>query len=461
MADGLARRCDAIMVNFKQQGVEIRHLVNGVWHNGEPMEREAADPALEAMKILCGANPQDRTSRQEGKFGCEYQVLKQSVFDRMERAKNAERKRLAVEVTRELTAGQEAPDPAELEQRVHATVEERIRVKFASTVGPWTPIVKSDLAKIKFVDKLAPESSLENMKAAATLSCAGTPTGERAIIQFEGKKTVLKTFDELGMRSKMTDQLKELLAREQGFLMLSALPGTGLRTTTHVLLRSGDRFMREYAAVEEEKNRYEAVENVPVTTYRASDGQTPASVLPNLFHQEPNVIVVRDLVNADTVNLLLAEIPRGKVVVTTVRANNAVEAIYRVLALKVPPSDFAQGITAVLNQRLVRKLCEHCREPYVPTAQTLAQLGLPPGRVQAFYRPPQQREEVCPVCSGLGYSGRTAVYELLVMDDPMREQWRAAPSRTCSSRSPGNPVFAASRKKESCWLPRESRRCRN
>jgi type II secretory ATPase GspE/PulE/Tfp pilus assembly ATPase PilB-like protein len=92
-----------------------------------------------------------------------------------------------------------------------------------------------------------------------------------------------------------------------------------------------------------------------------------------------------------------------------------------VLALKVPPSDLAAGITAVLNQRLVRKLCEHCKEPYMPPPQTLAQLGLPPGRVQAFYRPPQQREEVCPVCSGIGYNGRAAVFELLTFDEPLRK----------------------------------------
>ena len=75
------------MMESKQEGVEIRHLVDGVWHNGAAMEREVGDPALEALKVLCGMNSQDRANRQEGKFGCEYQVLKQAVFDKIERAK--------------------------------------------------------------------------------------------------------------------------------------------------------------------------------------------------------------------------------------------------------------------------------------------------------------------------------------------------------------------------------------
>ena len=205
--------------------------------------------------------------------------------------------------------------------------------------------MKSELGRIKFVDRSAPENSLENMKQSATLSCAGTPTGERALIQFDGKKTLLKTFDDLGMRPKMQEQLKEHMAREQGMLLLSAMPGMGLRTAMHVLLRSADRFTRDYVSIEDEANRYEVVENVPATTYKAAAGQTPATVIPNVANQEPNVFVVRDLVNAETVSLLLAEIPRRKLVISSIRAANAVEAVYRVLALKVPPSDLAQGIS--------------------------------------------------------------------------------------------------------------------
>jgi len=75
----------------------------------------------------------------------------------------------------------------------------------------------------------------------------------------------------------------------------------------------------------------------------------------------------------------------------------------------------------VLSQRLIRKLCENCREAYAPTPQVLKQLGIPEGRIETLYRPPQQREEVCPECGGVGYKGRTGLFELLVVGDTLRQ----------------------------------------
>jgi type II secretory ATPase GspE/PulE/Tfp pilus assembly ATPase PilB-like protein len=65
-------------------------------------------------------------------------------------------------------------------------------------------------------------------------------------------------------------------------------------------------------------------------------------------------------------------------------------------------------------------LCENCREPYPPPANVLQQMGIPPGKVQVLYRPPQQREDVCPECGGVGYKGRIALFELMVVDDNVR-----------------------------------------
>jgi type II secretory ATPase GspE/PulE/Tfp pilus assembly ATPase PilB-like protein len=120
-------------------------------------------------------------------------------------------------------------------------------------------------------------------------------------------------------------------------------------------------------------------------------------------------------------------------VVTSTRAKEAVEALLRIMMLKIPPADFAAVVTGVLNVRLVRKLCEKCKEGYPPPAEVLKQLGLPAGRIEALYRPPTQPidpkhpEVVCDVCNGLGYYGRTAIFELLVVDDNIRQVLTKAP----------------------------------
>jgi type II secretory ATPase GspE/PulE/Tfp pilus assembly ATPase PilB-like protein len=245
------------------------------------------------------------------------------------------------------------------------------------------------------------------------------------ILQFEDKKIHFKTLDELGMRSKLQEQLLELMKSKQGFSLFSAPPGGGLRSTTDVVLHACDRYTREFAAVEEEGRRYVAVENIPVTTYKAADGQSPTDVLPRLFRTEPNVVLVRDLVNAQTVSMMCEEIAENRMMIGTVRAKDSAEALLRVLVLGVPPAEFAKAVTVVVSQRLVRKLCDACKEAYAPPPQILQQLGIPEGRVQAFYRPPQPNPEEpkppCEVCGGLGYLGRTGIFEILPVGDAVRK----------------------------------------
>jgi len=423
VSDALSRRADAVMLDYAQQGVGVRFLIDGLWQNGEPMDREAADPMLESLKVLCGLKPADRQSRQEGKFAVQYTVFRSSVFRQVEKAKEAYRAKIAPQAAKELAASETNASAAELEQRVKLVVEQRTREYFATPIGTWTPVLKTELSKLKYAGRINPENSVEKMSCTASLISQGTATGQRALLQLEIKKTRFLTLDEIGMRPKVQEQLKELMHREGGILLFSAMPGAGLRTTMNVVLRSADRFSSEFAAVEEEKGRYEEVENVPVTTYSAAAGQTPVSILKAFFHKEPHKIVIRDLVNAETLQMCLDEIANDRLFISTIRAKDCVEAVYRVLALGVPPADFAKGLLAVFSQRLVRKLCENCKEAYTPTPQVLGQLGIPAGKVQVFYRPPQQRpqgELACPECSGVGYAGRTAIFELLLPDDTLR-----------------------------------------
>jgi len=84
LADGMSCRASAIMLEYTQQGVAVRYMVDGVWLQREPLERESADPALEALKTLCGLNPQDRQNRQQGQFGVDYFVVRPDVLRDLE-----------------------------------------------------------------------------------------------------------------------------------------------------------------------------------------------------------------------------------------------------------------------------------------------------------------------------------------------------------------------------------------
>jgi type II secretory ATPase GspE/PulE/Tfp pilus assembly ATPase PilB-like protein len=265
----------------------------------------------------------------------------------------------------------------------------------------------------------------EKIRYDGTFSSQGTQGGERVVLQFEDKKVRLKTLDDLGMRTKLQEQLKALLSVHKGLALFSAPPAGGLRTMMDVVLHACDRYVCEFAAIEDEAIPYQPVENVPVTTYKSADGQSPVDVMPRLFRTEPNVVVVRDLVNAETLSLLCQEIAENRLIISTVRAKDCAEALLRVLVLGVPPAEIAKVVTVVVNQRLIRKLCDTCKEAYTPTPEMLRQLGIPAGRVQAFYRPPQpnpqEPKEPCKVCGGIGYLGRTAIFEVLQVGDAVRK----------------------------------------
>lgn len=340
LAEGLKARSSTIMLDYTQQGVAVRYLIDGVWIDRAAEPREQADPALESLKVLCGLNPQDRVSRQEGQFAAEF----------------------------------------------------------------------------------------EGNRLNGVLIAQGTQTGERVLLQFEEKQVRYENLLQLGMRDKLYDQIKDLLEKEQGFVLFSAMPSNGLRTTMTVAMRGMDRLMRDFVAIEDEKNRYEPVENVPVTTYTAG-GALP--VLNKLIRAEPNVVVARDLPDKDVVARLLRFVnDEGRQVLASIRAKDCAEALLRVVALGTPAGPWAKAVTLVINTRLIRKLCE-CKEAFPPMPEMLKQLGLPPGRVQAFYRPPtpkpDEKREVCKKCGGIGYFGRTAIFEVLVVGDAVREALTAQP----------------------------------
>ncbi len=253
----------------------------------------------------------------------------------------------------------------------------------------------------------------------------GVPTGERVIVKLlGGYQREFKRYEDLGMRAKLADQWSAIMARDKGLLVIAAMPEGGLTTLTDVSLIETDRLLRDFVAIEELDHRERDIENIEVTTYDAGKGQTAATILPPLIRKYPNVYVIRDFSDTEAVKLLLREInDEDRLVITNVHAKEAPEALLRILHLQVPQRDFAAVVTAVLCTRLIRKLCDACKVAYAPTPDLLKKLGIPQGKIEALYRVPkaEEIEKPCNECGGLGFKGRTGLFELLVVDDRIRE----------------------------------------
>jgi type II secretory ATPase GspE/PulE/Tfp pilus assembly ATPase PilB-like protein len=277
-------------------------------------------------------------------------------------------------------------------------------------------------------------------KYTCKLTSQGTQTGERVLVQFDDGKVHVEKLEDTGMRSKMVEELKAILAEHGKFVLISSPPASGFSTTFSAAMRSSDRYIRNWAELAEVSKQDKAVENVPITTYDASAGETPMTVLPKLLRTYPDVVAMRDMADAQTAELLFDQVTEeDRLIIAGIRAKDAAEALLRVLMLKVSPAKFASVISAVVCQRLVRKLCEDCKQPYAPQPQVLQQLGIPPGRIQALYRPqegpmplpPDAPKDavpmVCPKCQGIGYRGRTGVFEMLVINDRLRQVLEKTP----------------------------------
>jgi type II secretory ATPase GspE/PulE/Tfp pilus assembly ATPase PilB-like protein len=263
------------------------------------------------------------------------------------------------------------------------------------------------------------------------IASQGVPTGERVVLQLlGGPQRSFHKYEDLGMRQKMAEQWAACMAENKGFVIFAAVPEGGLTTLTDVSLMETDRLLRDFAAIEEVHHRERELENVDVTTYDAAKGETPATILPALIRKYPNAYILRDFSDPEAAKMLLAEVrDEDRLVITNVHARTAPEALLRMLQQKVPQKEFASVVTAVLCTRLIRKLCDSCKVAYAPTPDLLKKLGIPQGKVEALYRVPkaEEIEKPCKECGGVGFKGRTGIFELLEVDDKTREVLVKAP----------------------------------
>ncbi|HTN75153.1 MAG TPA: ATPase, T2SS/T4P/T4SS family [Pirellulaceae bacterium] len=301
-------------------------------------------------------------------------------------------------------------------------------------LDPVAAVMKK-LANLNMADRKSKQegafsAEYNGNKYMCPLLCQGTATGERIQLTFAGKGVKFDSLEQLGMRDKMKAQLKELMLSPKGILVFTGMPAGGLSVNMQQALKSTDRLMRDFVAVGDKAKNEPDVENVELVPFNAAAGETPMSVLPKLILRQPDVLVIRELTDKVTLETMVREChaEQPKLSITSIRAKDAAEALVRILMLKVPAAEVAPELVFVLNSRLVRKLCDKCKEAYEPSAELLTKLGIPAGRVQQLYRerqplPPESKEKrpPCTQCSDIGYFGRTAIFELLVINDKIRE----------------------------------------
>jgi type II secretory ATPase GspE/PulE/Tfp pilus assembly ATPase PilB-like protein len=402
-------------------------VVKHAWQLGPPLEMVAVGPLqMENQQALVEA-------RQQSAFVPTKYLLADALGQRADR--------IMLEFTADAVAARYQVDGV----WVNATPKVHEKHALDRNLGDHILVVLKRVCHLKPQERRAKQEGkmrvdFEGNKYDTTVTAQGTQAGERVVVHFVLVTKNVRGLDELGMRDKLRESLAEILAPgNHGLIAFAALPGDGLSSTWRASLRSTDRLMRDFVSVEEIHHREPDVENVDVQKYDATKGESPEGIMPKLIIKQPEVICIPEIASGDALTKLIKWIQdEDRLGIVSIRAKDAADTILRLLALKAPPDGLSATLRAVIYTRLIRRLCETCRQAVQPSPELLQRLGIPAGRVQVLYQekqplqPGEQRKrgtpEICPDCKGLGYKGRTAIFELMVLDDKLRQAILKAPT---------------------------------
>lgn len=256
------------------------------------------------------------------------------------------------------------------------------------------------------------------------ISTLPTVNGEKAVLRLLSRENNLETPEDLGFYGHNLELYNELISSNQGIVLLSGPTGSGKSSTLFTMIQ---RLNTEAVNIVTLEDPVE-YNIVGVNQVQVNDkaGTTFASGLRSILRQDPDIISVGEIRDAETADIALRAAVTGHLVLSTVHTNDAVSAIDRLDDIGVAPYMVASALRGVIAQRLVRRICPHCKEAYTPSEEELELLGLDSAssqRVQ-FYR-----GTGCSECFGSGYRGRTVVAEVLRVDSRLRTAINGRASR--------------------------------
>lgn len=271
---------------------------------------------------------------------------------------------------------------------------------------------------------------VESVDVDTRVSAIPTLTGEKVVIRLLRKGEGVVGFPSIGMDPDELETLSRALAAPQGLIVLTGPTGSGKTTTLYAALTHLKTPDKNVVTLED-PIEYE-IPGINQTQIDEKTGITFARGLRTILRQDPNVIMVGEIRDAETAEIAAQAALTGHLVLTTLHTNDAASAVTRLVDLGVEPFLIASSLSLVVAQRLVRTICDRCRTPAEPSERTLELLGI--GR-RALDNARLFRGEGCEACGYTGFRGRTGLFELLPVSSQMREQIAAQPSEAILGRA--------------------------
>lgn len=280
-------------------------------------------------------------------------------------------------------------------------------------------MAKMDIAETRNPQDGRIQLKMESKNLDLRVSSFPTVHGENIVIRILDKSTVLLGLGELGFCDKDLNDFKRLVKKPNGIILVTGPTGSGKTTTLYAALSTINSPERNIITIEDPVE-YE-IPLIRQTQVNPKAGLTFANGLRSILRQDPDVIMVGEIRDMDTAEIAIQASLTGHLVISTLHTNDAAGSLTRLLDMGVEPFLVSSSIVAVLAQRLVRVICPSCKEMYTPSPELIKDLKIT-GKID-FYR-----GKGCMKCRNTGLSGRIGLFELLVINDEIKNMITAKAS---------------------------------
>lgn len=277
-------------------------------------------------------------------------------------------------------------------------------------------------------------TNIGGKKVDLRVSTLPTVFGESIVMRILDKSVVGLSLDQAGLADADKGNLRTLIHKPNGIVLVTGPTGSGKTTTLYSCLKEINKIDLK-VITSEDPVEYDLGGIVQINI-KPKIGLTYALCLRHILRQDPDVIMVGEIRDKETAEIVIQASLTGHLVFSTLHTNDAPGAITRLLDMGIVPFLISSTLSACLAQRLVRTICPDCREPYKPDGKDLSQLGLAQADIKgkSFYR-----GKGCKSCKDTGYKGRTGIFELFILNDNLRslilERKSAQDLRTAAARA--------------------------
>ncbi|KHK01170.1 type II secretion system ATPase GspE [Desulfovibrio sp. TomC] len=288
----------------------------------------------------------------------------------------------------------------------------------------WHPPVVSHVkirAKLDIAERRLPQDGsfdirLGNRNVDIRVSVFPTKFGERLVLRLLEKNSRILSLEELGLSPPHFTRLKTLVTLPHGIILVTGPTGSGKSTTLYGIINHINSSDKNILTIEDPVE-YQ-IEGVGQMQVNAKIDLTFASGLRSILRQDPDVILVGEIRDAETAQIACQAALTGHLVFSTLHTNDAASAVTRMVDMGIEPYMVCSVVRALIAQRLVRVLCTRCREAFVPSEEDLLPFGPAAVRLAGCTI---WRAKGCPQCMHTGFRGRTSIHELLVIDESMAD----------------------------------------